>query len=48
MGSVDGVVVFIESTVPFNPVEDGSVAHLAHDVVAVKLVDNPKLVGSYG
>ena len=29
-------------------VEDGSVAHLALDVVAVKLVDHRKLIGSFG
>ena len=31
-----------------NHVEDGSVAHLVLDVVAVKLVDKRKLIGSYG
>ena len=46
VGSADGVEVFVESTC--NHVEDGSVAHLVLDVVAVKSVDSRKLIGSYG
>ena len=40
-GSTDGVEVFVESTVTYNYVEDGSVAHLVLDIVALKLVDSP-------
>ena len=46
MGSVDGIEMFDESTVACNHMEDVSVAHLVLDVVAVKLVNEQKLIGS--
>ena len=46
-GSVDGVQVFVESTVASNHVKDGSVAHLVLVAVVVRLVDNRELIGSY-
>ena len=45
MGSVDGLEVFVESTVASNHVKDGSVARLVFTVVAV-LANDRKLVRS--
>ena len=47
-GSADGLELFVESIVACNHVGDGSVAHFVLDVVAVKLVDSRKLIGSHG
>ena len=47
-GSSDGVEMFVQSTVACFNVEDASVVHLVLDVVAVKMIDNRKLIGSYG
>ena len=46
VGSVDVVKVFVESTVASNHVEDGSVAHLVLNVVAVKLANDQVLFRS--
>ena len=40
MGSVNGVEVFVESTVASHHVKDGSVARLVLDVVAVELAND--------
>ena len=46
MGPVDGVEVFVKSTVTSNHVKDGShsVAHLVLNVVVVKLANDRELI----
>ena len=46
VGSVDGVEVFVKSTVTSNHVKDGShsVAHLVLNVVVVKLANDRELI----
>ena len=44
VGSVDGVEVFVKSTVTSNQVKDGSVAHLVLTVVVVKLANDRELI----
>ena len=43
LGSVDGVEVFVESTVASNLVKDGCVARLVLNVVVVELANNMNL-----
>ena len=44
MGSVDGVGVFVESTVTSNHVKDGSVAHPVLGVAVVELAHDRELI----
>ena len=46
MGSVDGVEVFVKSSVTSNNVKGGSVAHLVLNVVVVKLANDRELIRS--
>ena len=46
VGSVNGVEVFVESTVARNLVKDGSVVHLVLNVVVVELVNDCELLRS--
>ena len=46
MGSIDGVKMFVESTVTSNYVKDDSVAHLFLDVVVVKWANDRELIRS--
>ena len=46
MGSVDGVKMFVESTVTGNQMKDGSVARLVLNVVVVKLTNDGELIRS--
>ena len=45
-GSVDGVKMFVESTVTGNQMKDGSVARLVLNVVVVKLTNDGELIRS--
>ena len=44
MGSVDGVKMFVESTVTGNHMKDGSVARFVRNVVVVKLTNDGELI----
>ena len=46
MGSVDGVQMFIESTVTSDHVKDGSVARFVLNVVVVELTNDGELIRS--
>ena len=46
MGSVDGVKMFVESTVTSDHVKDGSVARFVLNVVDVKLTNDEELMRS--
>ena len=46
MGSVDGVKMFVESTVTGDYMKDGSVARFVLDEVVVKLTDDGEVIRS--
>ena len=46
MGSIDGVKMFVESTVTSDHVKDGSVARFVLNVVVVELTNDGELIRS--